>query len=461
MFLYTLKKLNIISNLEVGLLKMDQIIRNGQVLINEQTMKRDIGIKNGKIASIVKSGHLPSNGVKTITLAEENYILPGLIDVHVHLNEPGRTDWEGLFTGTRALAAGGVSTFFDMPLNSYPPTTNAELVREKKLLASEKSVIHGEWWGALTPGNIDQLENLSEEGVIGYKAFMLPGGTEDFHHADDATLLKGMEKIAELGKVLAIHAESEAIVNYLTAKAIAEGRLGIRDYCLSRPVISELEAVERVLLFSEVTGCKIHICHISSPKVVEKVITARVKGIDVTMETCPHYLFFTMEDFQRLGPIAKCAPPLRTQYEVDGLWEALIGNQIDIVSSDHSPAPLALREKGSSTFDHWGGIAGAQNTLPVLLTEGHAKRGVSLDQIGKWTSGNPARRFGLSPQKGRIEVGADADLTIIDPNSEWTLNSEDLYQRHKENPYINETFKGSVEYTFSKGNLAYEHSKVQ
>ncbi|WP_018924039.1 allantoinase AllB [Salsuginibacillus kocurii] len=432
---------------------MDYVIQNGQLVMNDYTLAADLGIENGKITAVTKRGELTPEVAGQRIDAGGLHVFPGFIDVHVHLNEPGRTEWEGLETGTKALAAGGISTFFDMPLNSNPPTTTAERVRDKRKLAAEKAQIEGYWWGALVPDNIEQLQALKDEGVIGFKAFMTPSGTADFQHADDDTLLKGMEKIAAMDKVLAVHAESKALIEHLTSKSIAEGRRTIRDYERSRPIESEIEAIKRILTYAEWSGCKLHICHISSPKVLEPIMQARAKGVDVTVETCPHYLYFSLEDFEQIGPAAKCAPPLRTSYEVDGLWEALLADEIDIVSSDHSPAPFALKTEAESIFESWGGIAGAQNSLDVLLTEGYHRRGATLSQLVNWCAVNPAKRFGLYPSKGQLGVGADADLTLIDLNKTWTLKEEDLKQRHKETPYVNQTFAGKVEMTFSQGSI--------
>jgi allantoinase len=437
----------------------DTVIQFGTVVTENDVFQADLGIYEGKITAICSPGTIQENHAKVIN-AKGLHIFPGLIDIHVHFNEPGRNSWEGLETGSKSLAAGGVTTFFDMPLNSFPPTTTKERFQEKQALAHEKSIVDYCLWAGLVPNNVDHLEGLHEEGAIGFKAFMSECGTDDFQYADNNTLLKGMEKIAQLNSILALHAESNEMINYLTEKAVNEQRFSVRDYCESRPIISELEAVERVLRYAELTGCKIHFCHVSSSRVIERITKAKAKGINVSVETCPHYLFFSIDEFDEIGATAKCAPPLRERKEVEALWESIGVGEIDIVSSDHSPAPPELKFKGETIFDVWGGIAGCQSTLSALLTEGYHKRGVPLTKIAEITSLNPAKRFGLFPKKGAIRVGADADLVLVDLNHSFTLKEEDLYYLHKISPYIGKTFIGQAKYTFTNGKCVFNNGKV-
>jgi allantoinase len=433
----------------------DTVILFGTVVTENDVVEADLGIHNGKIVTICKPGTIKAGSAKIID-AKGLHIFPGLIDVHVHFNEPGRDNWEGLETGSQSLAAGGITTFFDMPLNSNPPTTTKERYLEKQQLANEKSIVDYRLWGGLVPDNIENLTELHEEGAIGFKAFMSECGTDDFQYADNSTLIQGMERIAELDSILALHAESNEMINYLTEKAKKEQRLSSRDYCNSRPILSELEAVERVLRYAELTGCKLHIVHVSSKKVIDRIKEAKEQGIDVTAETCPHYLCLSIDDFEEIGPTAKCAPPLREREEVELLWQALKNGDIDIISSDHSPSPPELKTQGEHIFDVWGGIAGCQNTLHALLTEGYHKRGVSLSKIAEVTAIQPAKRFGLYPNKGSIQIGSDADLTIINLNEKFMLKAEDLKYRHKISPYVGKTFIGKTLYTFSRGVCVFE-----
>ncbi|WP_187254590.1 allantoinase AllB [Alkalicoccus halolimnae] len=428
---------------------MELLIQNAEIYRGKNWETKDLFLKDGKIQQILPKG---SGRSENKWNAAGQKVLPGLLDIHVHLNEPGRADWEGMKTGTAALAAGGVTTFFDMPLNCSPPTATAERVREKQRLAERKSLINSGWWGALLPGHLKDLPEMKEAGVIGFKTFMSASGIEEFPHAEDGFLLEGMEKIASLGMVLAVHAESNAVINYLTAKVKAENGAAMLDYAKTRPPAAEAEAVQRILAFAEVTGCSVHICHVSSEAVVRIIAEAKRRGIDVTAETCPHYLCFSLEEAAQIGSAAKCAPPIRSDKEA--LWQALRDGDLDFVSSDHSPSPPHMKK--GNLFDSWGGVAGAQQTIDVLLTEGFHKRNIPLEEILPWVTTNPAARFGFRGRKGQIEEGADADLTIVNTEEKWVLKEEDLYQRHKVSPYLGKTFTGKVTCTIVGGIVVYK-----
>lgn len=442
------------------MLLYDLIIRNGMVVGPEESFAGEIGIKNGKIIKITREIPIEGKANEEID-AIGLHIFPGLIDTHVHFNEPGRTDWEGILTGSKSLAAGGVTTYFDMPLNSNPPTIDAYGFRLKQEQAIKKSVTDFRLWGGLVPENVQLLEELIQSGVIGFKAFMSPSGIDEFHHSDDATLMAGMGEIARLGSILAVHAESTVMTELLAAGKIKDGKLSALDYCESRPIISEMEAVRRLLSYAELTGCKVHIVHASSSKVVELITEAKKKGIDVTVETCPHYLSLTSDDFARLGPIAKCAPPLRSSEEVEALWKALANGEIDVIGSDHSPAPPEMKSsKDGNMFAAWGGISGAQTSLSVLLEEGYWKRNISLQKIAAAMTTNPAKRFGLYPQKGAVAEGSDADLALISLNESFTLKADDLFYRHAHSPYIGKTFRGKNRITIVKGSIVYRNGEI-
>lgn len=430
---------------------LDLIIQNG-FLVNEETVyKADVGVKNGKIA-IVGSGINGNNATKTYN-ADGLYLFPGVIDSHVHFNEPGRSDWEGLESGSKSLAAGGGTLFFDMPLNSHPPTITEYGFQQKERLAKKKSVIEYRLWGGIVPGNYNEIEKLVKCGVIGFKAFMSNSGIEDFQSADDRTLYQAMKKIAALHSILAVHAESDTITEFLSKEIIhQQTNIGLA-FSNARPIFSEVEAVQRIIAYAEATRCKVHIVHITSSKVLEPIIVAKRRGLDISVETCPHYLSLTIDDLEELGAVAKCAPPLRSDNEVDDLWEAIKREEIDMIGSDHSPSLPSM--KNGNLLEAWGGIAGCQTTLSVLLEEGYWKRGISLPIIAKITSTNPAKRFGLYPQKGSITNGSDADIAIVDLNETYTLQKEDLYYKHKISPYIGKTFRGKVKATICKGEIVY------
>ncbi|MEJ9149604.1 MULTISPECIES: allantoinase [Bacillus] len=438
----------------------DLIIRNGQMVTEDGIFQGDIAVYEQKIVQI---GSIPSERKAKLEInAFGLHILPGLIDTHVHLNEPGRTEWEGFYTGSRSLAAGGVTTFFDMPLNSSPPTTSTYGFEVKKEAAMQKSILDFGLWGGLVPGNLDSLEPLKDLGVIGFKGFMSDSGIDEFLPVDDSTLLKGMKKIAELGSILALHAENDVMTKQLANWHQSQGNLTARDYVSSRPVISEIEAVNRAAAYAQLTGCKLHIVHVSSGKVIKYVSEAKEKGIDITVETCPHYLTLTIEDLERLGGIAKCAPPLREREDVESLWEALKSGKIDMIGSDHSPSPLKMKiaSPNSDFFRLWGGISGAQTTLNVLLEEGYWRRGIPLEVIVRVTATNPAKRFGLYPRKGTIAVGSDADLTLVDLRSSFVLKKSDLLYRHPQSPYIGKKFRGKVTHTILRGRVVFRRGDI-
>jgi len=432
----------------------DIIVRNGKIVNTDGIVQGDIAIMDGEIKQVSNGESIEAEGAQEIN-AEGLHILPGLIDSHVHFNEPGRTEWEGLETGSKSLAAGGVTAFFDMPLNSTPPTINKENLDLKKKHAEEKAVVHPYYWGGLVPENIADLKDLYNGGVIGFKAFMSPSGIADFDNVDDETIYKGMTEIASLDSLLAVHAESTVICEQLAEEKQREGKTSARDFVESRPIISEIEAVRRIISYAEATGCKLHIVHASSRKVVEVINEAKQRGVDVTVETCPHYLSLTVKDLEEQGAIAKCAPPLRDQEEVDELWNAVLNDEINVIASDHSPAPASMKQITDNYFEGWGGISGAQSTLNVLLTEGYFKRDLPLEKIAALMAANPAERFGLNG-KGRVADGYDADLTMINLDESFELQSEDLYYRHKHSPYVGKTFKGKVAKTMVDGEVVFE-----
>jgi allantoinase len=421
------------------------VIRGGTLVTPAGLRHGDLAIEDGAIAAI--DGELP--GGRTEIDARGLTVFPGLIDAHVHFNEPGRTDWEGGTTGSRGLAAGGGTLMFDMPLNSSPCTVGPQEFQEKRAALERSSITDFALWGGLVPGNREAIADLAALGAIGFKAFMTDSGLRDFPRSDDVTLYEGMREAARLGLAVAVHAESQEITRTLAEHALAGGRNGIRDYLDSRPVLAELEAIQRATLLAGEAAAKLHIVHVSSGKGVLLAAEARARGVDVTIETCPHYLCFTEEDVLRLGAVAKCAPPMRAEAVRESLWAALLDGVVDLVASDHSPAPPAMKDK-ADFFGVWGGIAGVQSTLAVLLEEGHFRRQLPLADIARLTAAAPARRFNV-PRKGSIAIGTDADLTLVDLTAEFTLRGEDLHQKHRFSPYIGKRFRGVVHSTLLRG----------
>lgn len=439
-------------------LMYDLMIKNGTIVTTDHVIVGDIAIQNGKIAAVSEGEMTNATGKEEIDAAGL-HVFPGLIDSHVHFNEPGRTDWEGLETGSRCLAAGGVTSFFDMPLNSAPPTVNKQNLILKQSRAEKKSIVNPYYWGGLVPENLADLEELYESGVIGFKAFMSPSGIADFNHIGDEVIFKGMNKIAELGAILAVHAESTVICEQLAEEKQRQGKTTAKDYAESRPIISEIEAVRRIISYAEATGCKLHIVHVSSRKVVNIIQDAKERGVDVTVETCPHYLSLTVEDLEKQGGLVKSAPPVRNQDEIEDLWVAIANDEINTIGSDHSPAPASMKEITDNFFKGWGGISGAQSTLNILLTEGHFKRGLPLEKIVALTAANPAKIFGLDA-KGTIAKGYDADLTLVDLNEKFVLKNEDLFYKHKHSPYVGMEFQGAVQTTIVGGKTVFSHHEI-
>jgi allantoinase len=433
----------------------DLLVRNATVVTEPGVGVADVAIDGGTIVAVEPE---IAGTARAEIDATGLHAFPGLIDAHVHFNEPGRTDWEGWATGTRALAAGGGTCAFEMPLNAHPPTLDGASFDAKCAAAESLAVTDFALWGGLVPGNRDRLGELAERGAIGFKAFMSQSGTDDFPAADDLTLYEGMATAAALGMIVAVHAESDVLTSRLAARAVAEGSTGVRDYLASRPVLAEVEAIQRAILFAEETGCALHVVHVSSGAGVALIAAAKTRGVDVSCETCPHYLVYTEDDVERLGAVAKCAPPLRSSREREALWHAVETGDIAIVASDHSPSPPNLKQ-GSDFFRIWGGISGCQSTLPALLSEGHHARGLPLSTTARVLASAVARRFAL-PRKGRIAVGADADLALVALNDSFVLAADDLFYRHRQSPYVGRRFAGRVVRTILRGTTVFHDGHV-
>jgi allantoinase len=409
--------------------------------------EQDIGISEGKIVALAQG---LSGSAKLEIDAHDLAIFPGVIDAHVHFNEPGRTDWEGFATGSRAAAAGGTTTVFEMPLNAHPPTTNRENFDLKRAAAEASSLVDFGLWGGLVPGNLDQLEALRDCGVVGLKAFMCNSGIGDFEAVDEKTLRAGMKRAATLDLLVAVHAESEVMTSALTGTARAAGKKEVRDYLDSRPIAAELEAIRVAIDLAAETGCRLHIVHVSCGSGVALVADARSRGIDVTCETCPHYLVLTDRDMEQLGAIAKCAPPLRSSDDQRQLRSRL--SDITTIGSDHSPSPPEMKQR-DNFFDVWGGISGCQHLLPLLLDAD-----VPRDEIARLTSGDVASRFRV-PAKGPIAVGKDADFTLVDLKAQEVVAAESLHYRHQQSPYVGRNLRGRVRRTFLRGQMIHEDGK--
>ena len=424
----------------------DFILKGGTVVEPHQVTVSDIAVKNGKIIYIAPE--IVSEDIPTVDL-EGKIVLPGAIDAHVHFNEPGNVEWEGIETGSRMLAAGGSTMYFDMPLNSNPPTIDVPSLELKEKLSTEKSMVDYRFWGGLVPENISKLESLSERGVIGFKAFISNSGFEPFNCVDNLSLLDGMKEISRLGKILALHAESDEMTCHLAGQKIASGRVEPKDYCESRPIIAEVEAVQRALAYAEITGCALHFVHISSPQAVHIINEAKTRGLNVSLETCAHYLLFNDEAFDEHGVYAKCAPPLRPPNVQQELVELVAKGEIDFITSDHSPCSPELKDlTNRNFFEAWGGINGGQFTLLSVLEVVKAK-GLPLTEVAKLTADAPAIRFGIVG-KGRIALGYDADFAIVE-ETPYLVTKETIHAKHKNSLYENHEFQHKIIATYCKG----------
>lgn len=432
----------------------DVLVRDGQVVRPTGVERVDIGILDGSIAEI---GPELAGGATSEIDATGTHVFPGVVDPHVHLNDPGRERWEGFATGTAAFAAGGGTCFFDMPLNAAPPTVDGPSFDLKLEAARGRAIVDFCLWGGLVPGDLGRLEELAERGVVGFKAFMCASGIDDFEAADDVTLHDGMERAARLGLPVAVHAENDELTRRLADRAIAAGRLSVRDYLDSRPAAAEYEAVARAIALAEETRCSLHVVHLSTARAVTLVAEARARGVEVTCETCPHYLVLTDEDAERMGALAKCSPPLRPRAEVEELWRALLAGDVPIVASDHSPAPLSLKE-GDDAFAIWGGISGLQ-TMRATMLAASARRGLAPAAVASLTATAAAERFAL-PSKGRLEVGRDADLALVDLGEEWALDARELLYRQPHSPFVGRPMRGRTMRTLARGRTVFDDGRV-
>jgi allantoinase len=390
----------------------------------------DVAVDDGRI--VATGAELGLSATETVD-ATGLRVLPGAVDAHVHFNDPGRADWEGWASGTAAAAAGGTTCVVDMPLNAHPPTVDADAFRRKVAAADGAAITDFALWGGLVPGNVARLAELAELGVVGFKAFMCPSGIDDFEAVDDGVLGEGMAEAARLGLPVAVHAESPALLAAPTGRSW-------RDFLNSRPLEAELDAIGRAIALAESTGCSLHVVHVSTGRGVRLVAAARARGVDVTCETCPHYLVLDEDDLERLGAVAKCAPPLRSRADRDDLRAELAAGHVDFLASDHSPAPGSMKQ-GDDAFAIWGGISGCQSLLALALTEGVASELVAA---------RPAARLRL-PGKGRLEPGADADLVLVDMSVESELRADDLHYRHRHSPYVGMRMRARIEATYLRG----------
>jgi allantoinase len=386
--------------------------------------------------------------------AGELVVLPGLVDAHVHINEPGRTEWEGFLSATEAAAAGGTTTLVDMPLNSIPATTSVAALDAKRAAARDRLHVDCAFWGGVVPGNAAELGPLLDAGVPGFKCFLVPSGVDEFAHVSEADLREAMPILARRGAPLLVHAE--------LASPVEDGGNphAYATYLASRPASWENDAIRLMVRLARETGCAVHIVHLSSAEALPVLAEARAHGLSFTVETCPHYLHFAAEDVPEGRTDFKCSPPIRERANRESLWAGLAAGSIDMVVSDHSPCTPHLKRLESGDFlQAWGGIASLQLRLPVAWTEAR-RRGHGLSDLARWLCEKPAELAGLSSRKGRIAPGQDADLVIFDPDAEFLVEAGGVRHRHKLTPYAGRRLQGVVRTTILRGAVIYEAAKV-
>jgi allantoinase len=431
------------------------IITSQRVVTPETIVPAAIHIRDGKIHAIANLQDFSSD-VEFLD-AGDSVVMPGLVDAHVHVNEPGRTDWEGYATATRAAAAGGVTTIVDMPLNSIPPTTTLAGFQEKLAAAQGQCQIDVAFWGGVVPGNAPELRPLIDAGVRGFKCFLIHSGVDEFPNVTEADLLTAMPELAALDTVLLVHAELPGPIE--AAAAGTDDPTLYQTFLQSRPRAAENEAIALMIRLSRATGARIHIVHHSSSDALPLLSLAKQEGIPITVETCPHYLTFAAEDIPATATEFKCCPPVRERENRERLWEALSKGVIDMVVSDHSPCTPHLKLKEQGDFmQAWGGIASLQFGLPVMWTNARA-RGFGLQQLSEWMAHRPAQLAGLQHRKGLLKPGYDADLVIWNPDATFTVEPSIIHHKHKLTPYNGRTLHGVVETVFVRGQKISDHGQ--
>ena len=415
------------------------------VLTPEGDDPATILVEDGRIVSIrrgVRNGNHDFGNL---------YILPGLVDTHVHINDPGRADWEGFITATRAAAAGGYTTLIDMPLNAIPATTSVAGLEAKCSAAAGNCLVDYGFWGGVIPGNEQEIEPLAASGALGFKCFLCPSGVDEFPMVTEPDLRSALPHLARAGLPLLVHAE---LPQYLRNNDCDWREY--QNYLASRPDESEIAAVRFLINLCRESQCHIHIVHLSSAEALSDLRKARAAGLPITVETCPHYLHFESENIHPGATLCKCAPPIRSHANREKLWKALLSGDIDFIATDHSPCPTNMKSGDFSTA--WGGIASLSLALSVIWTEAE-RRGIALQKVIRWMSERPAQLADLQNRKGRIALGHDADLVIFDPGESFTVTEKLLHYRHPISAYLGESLRGVVKQTFLRGESIYAHGK--
>ncbi len=449
--------------IEGGIKMYDLLIKNGKVVTSDDVFEGNIGIKNGKIQAILDV-NTSSDAVKTIDAAGK-FVFPGAIDTHAHLNDPGYEWREDFECGTKAAAVGGYTTIIDMPLQNEPALTNKEIFDQKLNSVGPKSFVDFSFWGGLVESNFEDLEGLNERGCVAFKSFIGPV-SPDYSSLNYGQVYEAMERIQKFDGRAGFHCEDFSMIKWQEKRMQEEGRLDWRAFLDSRPVVAEMVATDAIIEIAKATGCKTHICHVSSPDVAQKIKEAQEAGYDITAETCTHYLSMTEEDVIENGPLFKCAPPLRTQEEVERMWEYVVDGTFSGIASDHSPCTYdekfneVLGSKIENVFQVWGGMSGIQSGFQVSFYEGCVKRNISPTVLANSMAVLPAKAFGIYGQKGDIKIGFDADIVIIDPEKEWEITSESLHYKNKISSFVGMKGTGMPVCTIIRGEIVVQDDVI-
>jgi allantoinase len=434
---------------------MSQAFRSNRALTPDGLAPATLMVENGRINAVLGWGEVPTGS--SLHDFGDSLLLPGLVDTHVHINEPGRTEWEGFQTATQAAAAGGVTTLVDMPLNCAPETIDENALAAKRDAARGQAWVDWATWGGVVRGNADALLPLVRAGVPGFKCFMIHSGIDGFAWVDEADLRLALGRLRGTGLPLLVHAELAGPVNAATEALQASDADWSKysTYLTSRPDAAEVEAIALLIRLAEEFDCPIHIVHLASAAALPLLAEARKRGLRISVETCTHYLWFTAEEIPDGATEFKCAPPIRDAKNREALWNALTSGLIDLVATDHSPCPPAMKQREDGRWDlAWGGIASLGLALPVLWTA-MARRGIGIEKLGQWMAAAPAKLAGLAGQKGSLIPGADADFVVFDPDTNWTVMREHLHFRHKLSPYLGAELQGQVLETWLRGERLY------
>lgn len=429
----------------------DIVIKNGRVVKSDQVIEATVCVKDSKIAAVVNA-ETRVNGAEVID-ANGMYIFPGGIDTHAHLNDPGFTWREDYEHGTAAAAIGGITTIIDMPLQNEPALTNEQIFDDKLQKVSKNAYVDYCFWGGLVDYNLNSLTDLHQKGCVAFKSFIGPV-SPDYVSLTMGQVREAMKILKEVDARIGFHCEDYSIIKWEESKAINNGLNTWKDFLNSRPLIAELMATQNIIELAKEIGVKVHICHVSHPKVAELIQNAKRDGVDVTGETCSHYLTFTENDVIKHGSLFKCAPPLRESEAMEEMWKYVENGTLSCVSSDHSPcASHEKNEVEHGVFGAWGGMSGLQNIMQVFFSEGVVKRGYPPMLVAKALSEGPAKAFGIYGRKGAIEVGFDADLVILDQNKEWEITSDSLRYVNKISAFVGLKGKGLPVMTMVRGKV--------